>query len=99
MSCPRIRLCTRHYLEFGSFQVHLVSFLLLFFHQVMNVNLLEGDKVAFEDVGLSENTMLANETILMRGLVVRSHSNQLSIRLYSQRPQAGSVFLRYQGKN
>lgn len=64
----------------------------------MNVNLSEGDKVVFEDVGHGENTMLANESILMRGLVVRSHSNQISIRLHSQRPQVGSVLLRYQGK-
>lgn len=64
--------------------------------QVMNVNLSEGDKVVFEDVGHGENAMLANESILMRGLVVRSHSNQISIRFHSQRSQAGSVLLRYQ---
>lgn len=62
------------------------------------MNLSEGDKVVFEDMGHRENTMLANESILMRGLVVRSHSNQISIRLHSQRPQVGSVLLRYQGK-
>lgn len=64
--------------------------------QVMNVNLLEGDKVMFEDVGHRENSMLANESILMRGLVVRSHSNQISIHLHSQRPRMGSVLLHYQ---
>ncbi|XP_062242500.1 seizure protein 6-like isoform X1 [Platichthys flesus] len=64
--------------------------------QVMNVNLSEGDKVVLEDVGYGENTMLANESILMRGLVVRSHSNQISIRFHSQSSQAGSVLLRYQ---
>ncbi|XP_044057676.1 seizure protein 6 homolog isoform X2 [Siniperca chuatsi] len=64
--------------------------------QVMNVNLSEGDKVVFEDVGHRENTMLANESILIRGLVVRSHSNQISIRFHSQRSQFGSVLLRYQ---
>lgn len=64
----------------------------------MTVNLSEGDKVVFEDLGHGENTMLANESILMRGLVVRSHSNQISIRFHSQRPQAGSILLRYQGK-
>lgn len=64
--------------------------------QVMNVNLSEGDKVVFEDVVHSENTMLANESILMRGLVVRSHSNQISIHFHSVKPQAGSVLLRYQ---
>lgn len=66
--------------------------------QVMNVNLLEGDKVMFEDVGHRENSMLANESILMRGLVVRSHSNQISIHLHSQRPRMGSVLLHYQGE-
>lgn len=64
--------------------------------QVMNVNLSEGDKVVFEDVGHRENTMLANETILMRGLVVRSHSNQISIRFHSSKPESGAVLLRYQ---
>ncbi|XP_069022613.1 seizure protein 6 [Embiotoca jacksoni] len=64
--------------------------------QVMSVNLSEGDKVVFEDVGHGENTMLANESILMRGLVVRSHSNQISIHFHSQRSQAASVLLRYQ---
>lgn len=66
--------------------------------QVMNVNLLEGDKVTFEDVGHHENAMLANESILMRGLVVRSHSNQISVHLHSQRPRMGSVLLHYQGE-
>ncbi|KAM8768016.1 seizure protein 6 homolog isoform 2-T2 [Acanthopagrus schlegelii] len=64
--------------------------------QFMKVNLSEGDKVVFEDVGHGETTMLANESILMRGLVVRSHSNQISIRFHSQRSQVGSVLLRYQ---
>lgn len=63
----------------------------------MNADLLEGDKVAFQDSGHQENAVLANETILTRGLVVRSHSNQLSVRLRSQRPQPGSILLRYQG--
>uniref|UniRef100_A0A8C3A849 Seizure related 6 homolog n=1 Tax=Cyclopterus lumpus TaxID=8103 RepID=A0A8C3A849_CYCLU len=64
--------------------------------RVLNVNLSEGDKVVFEDVGHGENTMLANESILMRGLVVRSHSNQISIRFHNQRSRVGSVLLRYQ---
>lgn len=69
------------------------------FCQVLNVNLSEGDKVVFEDVGHEENTMLANESILMRGLIVRSHSNQISIRLHSLGSRAGSVLLRYQCKS
>lgn len=67
--------------------------------QVMNADLLEGDKVAFEDSGHDENAVLANETILMRGLVVRSRSNKISIRLHSRRPQPGSILLRFQGKS
>uniref|UniRef100_A0A674MYW9 Seizure related 6 homolog n=1 Tax=Takifugu rubripes TaxID=31033 RepID=A0A674MYW9_TAKRU len=42
------------------------------------------------------NAVLANETILTRGLVVRSHSNQISVRLHSQKPRPGSILLRYQ---
>ncbi|KAF3692524.1 Seizure protein 6 [Channa argus] len=64
--------------------------------QVMNVDLFEDDKVVFEDLGHEENNMLANESILIRGLVVRSHSNQISIRFHSPRSQTGSVMLRYQ---
>ena len=79
------------------YQIALIPTLFSVPGQVMNVNLSEGDKVVFEDVGHGENTMLANESILMRGLVVRSHSNQISIHLHSQRSQAGSVLLRYQG--
>lgn len=67
--------------------------------QVMNADLLEGDKVAFQDSGHNENAVLANETILMRGLVVRSRSNKISVRLYSRRPQPGSILLRFQGKS
>lgn len=65
----------------------------------MNVNLSEGDKVVFEDMGNEESMILANESILMRGLVVQSHSNQISIHFHSLRAQPGSVLLRYQGKS
>ncbi|XP_034024867.1 seizure protein 6-like [Thalassophryne amazonica] len=64
--------------------------------QVLNVNLSEGDKVVFEDVGHQENAVLANESILMRGLVVRSHSNQIFIHIHSQTSHTGSVLLHYQ---
>lgn len=65
----------------------------------MNADLLEGDRVVFRDSGHGGNAALANETILMRGLVVRSRSNQISIRLRSQRPEPGSrILLRYQGE-
>lgn len=65
----------------------------------MNADLLDGDKVTFEDSGHGDNGVLANESILMRGLVVRSHGNQIRIRLRSRRPQPGSILLRYQGKS
>lgn len=65
--------------------------------QVMKVDLLDGDQVTFEDSGRGDGGVLANETILMRGLVVRSRSNQIRLRLRSRRPQPGSVLLRYQG--
>lgn len=66
--------------------------------QVMNADLLDGDKVTLEDSGHAQNAVLANESILTRGLVVRSRSNQISVHLRSQRPQPGSILLRYQGE-
>lgn len=75
--------------------------------QVMNVDLLDGDKVTFEDSGGGDHGrhgyhgdrgVLANESVLMRGLVVRSRSNQIRLRLRSRRPQPGSMLLRYQGE-
>ena len=64
----------------------------------MNVSLSEGDRVTFEDLGGREPVMLANESILMKGLVVRSHSNQITLRFHSARQDtAGSLLLRYQG--
>uniref|UniRef100_H3CCX3 Seizure related 6 homolog n=1 Tax=Tetraodon nigroviridis TaxID=99883 RepID=H3CCX3_TETNG len=63
--------------------------------QVMKANLLDGDQMTFEDLG-GGGGALANETVLMRGLVVRSRSNQIRIRLHSWRPHPGSVLLRYQ---
>lgn len=62
--------------------------------QVTNADLLVGDKVTFED----DHGVLANETILMRGLVVRSRGNRIRVRLRSRTPQQGAVLLRYQGK-
>ncbi|XP_036417450.1 seizure protein 6 isoform X2 [Colossoma macropomum] len=64
--------------------------------QVMNVSLAEGDSVRFEDLGGREPSVLANESILMKGLVVRSYSNQISIHFHSQQPRPGSFLLRYQ---
>uniref|UniRef100_A0A8C7UI17 Seizure related 6 homolog n=1 Tax=Oncorhynchus mykiss TaxID=8022 RepID=A0A8C7UI17_ONCMY len=66
--------------------------------QVLNVSLSEGEMVTVEDMGGRELSILANETVLMRGLVVRSWSNQISILYRSdQQPRSGSLLLlRYQ---
>lgn len=64
----------------------------------MNVSLAEGDSVRFEDLGGAEPSVLANESILMKGLVVRSYSNQISVHFHSRRPCHGSFLLLYRGK-
>lgn len=64
----------------------------------MNVSLAEGDSVRFEDLGGREPLVLANESILMKGLVVRSYSNQISVHFHSRRPCHGSFLLLYQGE-
>ncbi|MGH0173996.1 UNVERIFIED_CONTAM: hypothetical protein FKN15_066642 [Acipenser sinensis] len=65
--------------------------------QVLNVSLLEGETVTLEDLGGQEPAVLANESILMKGLVVRSWSNQVAVRFQSfQLPQAGSFHFQYQ---
>nr|XP_055052520.1 seizure protein 6 homolog isoform X1 [Misgurnus anguillicaudatus] len=64
--------------------------------QVMNVSLVEGDVVRFEDLGGREPSVLANESILLKGLVVRSWSNQIAIQFRSQQPQSSFLLLRYQ---
>ncbi|KAK6296592.1 hypothetical protein J4Q44_G00327340 [Coregonus suidteri] len=65
--------------------------------QVVNVSLWEGERVTFEDLGGGEPSVLANESILLKGLVVRSWSNHITIHFHSQRQtQPGSFLLRYQ---
>ncbi|XP_069366075.1 seizure protein 6 homolog isoform X2 [Paralichthys olivaceus] len=65
--------------------------------QVLNVSVLEGEQVTVEDTGGREPFILANETVLMRGLVLRSWSNQISIRFRSdQRHNSGFLLLHYQ---
>ncbi|XP_066551435.1 seizure protein 6 homolog [Amia ocellicauda] len=65
--------------------------------QVLNVSLADGETVTLEDLGGREPSVLANESILMKGLVVRSWSNQIAIRFQSeQQPRPGSFLLRYQ---
>uniref|UniRef100_A0A8C4HJH2 Seizure related 6 homolog a n=1 Tax=Dicentrarchus labrax TaxID=13489 RepID=A0A8C4HJH2_DICLA len=65
--------------------------------QVLNVSVLEGEQVTVEDTGGREPFILANESVLMRGLVLRSWSNQISIRFRSdQQHNSGFVLLHYQ---
>ncbi|XP_072514251.1 seizure protein 6 homolog isoform X1 [Salminus brasiliensis] len=64
--------------------------------QVLNVTLAEGEEVVLEDLGGLQPSILANESVLTRGLVVRSSSNQISIHFSSRKQQApGSLLLRY----
>ncbi|KAM3868691.1 seizure protein 6 homolog [Diretmus argenteus] len=65
--------------------------------QVLNVSVLEGEQVTLEDTGGREPYILANESVLLRGLVVRSWSNQISIRFRSDhQPNSGSLLLHYE---
>ena len=78
---------------------NITSILIVVLTQVMHVNLSESDRVTFEDAGTGDGVILANRSILTKGLVVRSRSNQFTIRLSSQRPRAaGSLRLHYQGR-
>uniref|UniRef100_A0A3B4URW4 Seizure related 6 homolog n=1 Tax=Seriola dumerili TaxID=41447 RepID=A0A3B4URW4_SERDU len=65
--------------------------------QVLNVSVLEGEQVTVEDTGGQEPLILANESVLVRGLVLRSWSNQISIRFRSdQQHNSGFLLLHYQ---
>ncbi|XP_056140660.1 seizure protein 6 homolog [Lampris incognitus] len=65
--------------------------------QVLNVSVLDGEQVTLEDTGGREPSILANESVLIRGLILRSWSNQISIRFRSDhQPFSGSLRLHYQ---
>ncbi|XP_076025179.1 seizure protein 6-like [Genypterus blacodes] len=65
--------------------------------QVLNASVLEGEQVTVEDTGGREPSILANESVLMRGLVLRSWSNQISIRFRGEHQlNSGFLLLRYQ---
>nr|XP_057932935.1 seizure protein 6-like isoform X2 [Doryrhamphus excisus] len=65
--------------------------------QVLNASMVEGEQVTVEDTGGREAFLLANESVLIRGLVLRSRSNQISIRFRSeQRHDSGVLQLHYQ---
>ncbi|XP_054612122.1 seizure protein 6-like [Dunckerocampus dactyliophorus] len=65
--------------------------------QVLNASMSEGEQVTVEDTGGREAFLLANESVLMRGLVLRSRSNQISVRFRSdQQRNSGALRLHYQ---
>ncbi|KAK5623857.1 hypothetical protein CRENBAI_002744 [Crenichthys baileyi] len=65
--------------------------------QVLNMSVMEGEQITVEDTGGQEPFLLANESILLRGLVLRSWSNQISIHFRSnQRLNSGFLLLHYQ---
>ncbi|XP_034008422.1 seizure protein 6-like isoform X2 [Trematomus bernacchii] len=61
--------------------------------QVLNVSVLEGEQVTVEDTGGREPFILANESVLMRGLVLRSWSNQISIRFRGDQQRNSMLLL------
>ncbi|XP_019714465.1 seizure protein 6 isoform X2 [Hippocampus comes] len=65
--------------------------------QVVNASMSEGKQVTVEDTGGREAFVLANESVLIRGLVLRSRSNQISIRFRSDQQHNSRVLqLHYQ---
>uniref|UniRef100_A0A671SCD7 Seizure protein 6-like n=1 Tax=Sinocyclocheilus anshuiensis TaxID=1608454 RepID=A0A671SCD7_9TELE len=64
--------------------------------QVLNASLDDGMEVVLEDLGGSVASILANNSVLSRGLVLRSSSNQISVQFSSEWPaQPGLLLLRY----
>eukprot|EP00062_Callorhinchus_milii_P015419 gi/632965621/ref/XP_007898982.1/ PREDICTED: seizure protein 6 homolog [Callorhinchus milii] len=65
--------------------------------QVKNISLSEGEMLTIEGLDGDETVVLANESILMKGQVIRSPSNQVSIHFQSfQLGNPGSFQFRYQ---
>ncbi|XP_059511234.1 seizure protein 6 homolog isoform X2 [Stegostoma tigrinum] len=65
--------------------------------QVKNISLSEGEMLTIEGLDGDEPTVLANESILMKGQVIRSPSNQVSIHFQSiQLGNPGSFQFHYQ---
>ncbi|KAI7793677.1 seizure protein 6 homolog isoform X2 [Triplophysa rosa] len=64
--------------------------------QVLNVSVEDGVEVFLEDLGGSVPSVLANSSLLSRGLVLRSSSNQISVRFSSEQAnRPGLLLLRY----
>ncbi|KTF93089.1 hypothetical protein cypCar_00009496 [Cyprinus carpio] len=64
--------------------------------QVLNASLDDGMEAVLEDLGGPVASILANNSVLSRGLVLRSSSNQISVQFSSEWPaQPGLLLLRY----
>ncbi|RXN13169.1 seizure 6-like isoform X1 [Labeo rohita] len=64
--------------------------------QVLNASLDDGMEAVLEDLGGPVASILANNSVLYRGLVLRSSSNQISVQFSSEWPiQPGLLLLRY----
>ncbi|KAM6338119.1 seizure protein 6 homolog [Alca torda] len=65
--------------------------------KVHNISLVEGETLTVESAGGLEPTLLANESFLLRGQVIRSPANLLTLRFQSPRPPSpGSYQFYYQ---
>ncbi|KAM6242121.1 seizure protein 6 homolog [Porphyrio hochstetteri] len=65
--------------------------------KVQNISLAEGETLTVESTGGLEPTLLANESFLLRGQVIRSPANLLTLRFQSPRsPSPGSYRFHYQ---
>ncbi|XP_062362919.1 seizure protein 6 homolog isoform X1 [Cinclus cinclus] len=65
--------------------------------KVENISLAEGETMTVESTGGLEPNLLANESFLLRGQVIRSPANLLTLRFQSPRPPSpGSYHFRYQ---
>lgn len=74
------------------------SDLILPLMQVLNASLDDGMEAVLEDLGGPVTSILANNSVLSRGLVIRSSSNQISVRFSSEWPaRPGLLLLRYRG--
>ncbi|EMP37794.1 Seizure protein 6 like protein [Chelonia mydas] len=60
--------------------------------KVLNISLSEGETVTMETFGGAEPVVLANESFLMRGQVIRSPTNRVSVRFRSPQPASPGTF-------
>ncbi|XP_042735708.1 seizure protein 6 homolog [Lagopus leucura] len=65
--------------------------------KVQNISLADGETLTVESTGGLEPAVLANESFLLRGQVIRSPANMLTLRFQSPRPTSpGSYRFQYQ---